>query len=84
MMGYGWMGSCCGNGFLGIWFFVIISIVVFLILLVLLRSLFSNRRINNRSEDKNMHTALEILNERYAKGDISRKEYEQMKKDLEI
>jgi putative membrane protein len=84
MMGYGWTGSCCGNGFLNIWLFAVIFIVVFLIVIVLLRGLFSSRRIHNKSEKTNSSTAREILNERYAKGDISKKEYELMKKDLGI
>ena len=84
MMGYGWMGSCCGNGFFNIWLFVIIFSVVFLIVIVLLRRIFSSRNLHNRSEKTNLPTAREILDERYAKGDISKKEYELMRKDLGI
>lgn len=83
MMGYGWFGSCCGNGFFNVWFFAIIFIVVLLIVIALLRSLFSSRRNYDRSERMNSSTAREILDERYAKGDISKKDYELMKKDLE-
>lgn len=84
MMGYGWTGSCCGNGFLNIWLFIIIFVVVFFIMIVLLKNIFSGGRITNRNESKNILSASEILNERYAKGDISKKEYELMKKDLGI
>jgi len=84
MMGYGWFGSCCGNGIFNIWFFAIIFIVVFLIVIALLRSFFSSRRNQNRSESTNSPSAREILDERYAKGDISKKEYQLMKKDLGI
>ena len=84
MMGYGWTGFCCGNSFLNIWFIAIIIVVVFLIVIGLLRSLFSSKRIHNRSEKTNSLTAREILDERYAKGDISKKDYKIMKKDLGI
>lgn len=84
MMGYGWTGSCCGNGLFNIWFIAVVFIVVFLIVIVLLRRLFSSKRIHNRSEKTNSPSAREILDGRYAKGDISKKEYELMKKDLGI
>jgi len=84
MMGYGWTGSFCGNGFLNILFFAIVFIGAFLVMALLLRNIFTRGRKSNRNENEKKSTAREILNERYAKGDISKKEYELMKKDLGI
>lgn len=84
MMGYGWTGSFCGNGLLNILFFAVVFIGAFFVMALLLRNIFASGRKSNRNENEKKSTAREILNERYAKGDISKKEYELMKKDLGI
>ncbi|MDO9545845.1 MAG: SHOCT domain-containing protein [Pelolinea sp.] len=78
MMGYGWFGSCCGNGLGNMWIVGLISIILTFISVYLLFKLFSRGR-----NPQNASTAREILNVRFAKGEISKKEYEQMKKDLD-
>lgn len=67
------MGTGMG---IGMWIFwiVLILIVVFLI-----KALVGNEPVNN----PNNETPLEILRKRYASGEISREQYEQMKKELQ-
>lgn len=72
MNGYGWHW---GFGWL---FMILFWILVIAGLVALLRWLFGH-------ENRALPTerALEILAERYARGEIDRDQYEQMKKDLE-
>jgi putative membrane protein len=74
--GYNMMdGSDWGWGFLMMlfWAIVIIAIVVMLI-----RGL-SSSQSNKKSRDED---SLDIAKNRYAKGEITKKEFEQLKKDL--
>ncbi len=70
--------------FFNIWLFAIIFIAAFFVTAIMLKNIFASGRKSNRSENENKPTASEILNERYVKGDISKKEYELIKKDLGI
>src|SRR3990167_3453629 len=81
MMGYGgWnnmMSGWNGFGLLG-W----IPMLLFWILLIIgVVALFRYLGGSGRSSDK-QRSPLDILKERYAKGEIDKKEFEQMKKDL--
>ena len=80
MMGTGWgnmMGGWNGFGLLG-W----IPMLLFWILLILgVVALFRYLGGSTRSSDK-QRSPLDILKERYAKGEIDKKKFEQMKKDL--
>lgn len=67
-MGFGWMG-------LG-WLFwlIVIAVIVYLII-----------KITNQKQTENVYpkeTPLEILKKRYAKGEISKEEFERIKKDI--
>ncbi len=60
------------------WGWIIGIIVLLIIILVVLRSAGKQKR----AEYKDNKTALDILKERYAKGEIDKKEFEERKKDL--
>ena len=75
MTGTGWMGGGMGWMLFGLilWIFLLAGIVLFIVWLV--------QRVTGgerRAED----SALEILKKRYAKGEISKAEYEEKKRDI--
>ena len=68
MMGFGIMG-----GMLVFWVIIIVLAVL------LVKGLFNSN--SNRSSD-NARTAKQILNERYARGEITQEQYQMMVKDI--
>jgi len=73
MMNFWW-----GGGFMWILFFVVIVVVVYFVL----------QSTRARSYDSSLRetpreTSIDIVKRRYARGEISKEEFEQMKKDLE-
>lgn len=78
MMGYygngGWLGFGFGWVFMIFWWALIIFGIVALIRLV------TRHRRNWMNSEK---SALDILKERYAKGEINKEEFEKMKKDIQ-
>lgn len=73
MMNYGY-GCGFGGMFMWILFVIIIGVVVYFIL--------QNTKLKN-SGGTTEGTPLDILKKRYAKGEITKEEYERMKKDVE-
>jgi len=72
MMGYGW------NGFNAFgWVFMIVFWVLLILVVVALI-----RYISKSGTSKEGQTPLDILKERYARGEINKKEFEEMRKDL--
>jgi putative membrane protein len=67
-----------GGIFFG-WMFRLVIIV--LVVLLVVHSF--NRNKNNSNMQLPAESALDILKKRYAKGEISKEQFEQMRKDLE-
>jgi len=73
--GYGWMGA--GWGFMGLfWLLIVFGIIALLVWLG------SGKRSGGGQEEP-PDSALDILRERYARGEIDREEFERMRRDLE-
>ena len=85
-MMWGWpnmMGSFFGGG-IG-WIGIILSFIFFILIIIgiiLLIVWLVKRTTHPGIEDKKGSKALEVLKERYAKGEITKEQYENIKKDL--
>ena len=79
MMGK-WGGWGWGPGF-G-WIFMILVLVLIVVGIAALAKWLSSSGSSGRSTDKRP-LALDIVQERYARGEITREQYEQMRRDLE-
>jgi putative membrane protein len=75
---WGYMGGM-GFGVIGMWLFWILLIVV---VVVLAKSVGGPSASSERRQPKTK-TALDILKERYARGEIDKEEFETKKRDLE-
>ena len=81
-MGPGMMGPW-GMGWFGIIFMILIIILVIMAVIFLLPRLRQNFKIDGLEPLSGKSNALEILKERYARGEIDKTEFEEKKKDLE-
>jgi len=72
MMDWGHMNYGSGGVFMWLILLILIGVVIYFVI---------NRQKLIKREDE--ETPLEILKKRYAKGEISKQEFEKMKKDLE-
>ncbi len=80
------MGPFWGSHWNGFGPFMMLPMLLFWILIIVLGILLA-RKLWRESHDNQppavSKTALEILKERYAKGEISKEEFEQIKKDIQ-
>ncbi len=81
MMGYGnWNNMMEGWGGFGLgWIFMIIFWILLILGVIALMRYIAGTGNNTKGQDK---TPIDILKERYAKGEITKKEFEEMKKDI--
>jgi putative membrane protein len=82
MYGYGLDGVWYGHTFFGGFFMIIIWLAVILFAFWLIRELSGKSGHSDSARKDNGKTALDILKERYARGEIDKKEFEEKKKDL--
>ena len=75
--GHYWWSDMWWGGGMWIYPLIIVTILLVGVYLIVLRG---NRRSPQSSE--RTETALDMLKKRYARGDISKEEFEQIKKDL--
>ncbi len=73
-----WFGYYWGNSFGWMWFMPLFWLAFWIFIIWAIIQAIRSFQSNNKDED-----SLKILKKRYAKGQISKKEYIQMKKDLE-
>ncbi|OIP22183.1 hypothetical protein COS74_04950 [bacterium CG06_land_8_20_14_3_00_33_50] len=71
-----------GFGSTTFWIGTILSILFWIALIYFVYWLIRRAGWLQRSEEKSKNRAIQILNERFAKGEIDRKEYEERKKEL--
>ncbi len=78
-----WGGMMSGMGWIGLIFHLLILLLLLVAMILIVKWLLqSTRSEKHRESSKTPGRALDILKERYAKGEIDRKEYEQKKQDL--
>jgi putative membrane protein len=78
------MGTGFGMGFglIGLLFMLIFWGGLILLAVWLVRALFSSNRGSDPNASGKNQTARQILDQRYARGEISREQYETMKQDI--
>ena len=77
-----WMMGGWGMGWFGMIFMIIFWGLIIVGLVLLIRWLIQNTSGKGQTGVRTGSNAIDILRERYAKGEISRDEFESMKKDI--
>lgn len=81
MYGYGLNGGWYGHTFFGGFFMIIIWVALILFVVWMAREMADSGK-KHRDSGRNEGTALDILKERYAKGELTKEQFEAMKKEI--
>lgn len=77
------MGGYGGFGFFGVLINILFWVLVFVAVVALIKWFSAGKQSNETSrEDSDSDEAIRILKMRYAKGDLTKREFESMKKDV--
>ena len=79
MFGYGWGSMLVGSLMMLLFWGGLIALIV-----IIIRALTKSGSASAAAPSGNKETALDILKKRYARGEISKEEYEDMRLDIEI
>lgn len=79
-----WMHDSWMHTWFGMWLWPLLLIVLIIALIVFLGRRYSARNFSSpdAGTDQSTETALDILKKRYAKGEITKDEFDRMKKDI--
>lgn len=79
--GYGWsMGMGWGFPFMGLFFLIFFIIGIVTVIKLIFSS--NDDQINTPSQTKEIDRPIDILKQRYARGEIDQQTFEQMKREL--
>lgn len=79
---WGWMMGDWGMGWFGMIFMLLFWVLVIAGIVFLIRSLVQSKGGRDRSDVGTGSQAMDILKQRYARGEISKDEFESMKKEI--
>jgi putative membrane protein len=74
------MGGFGGNSWGMGWWWIIGLIIVFAVVWIVVKGMNQNNNSSNQPERK---SSLDVLKDRYARGEINKQEFEERKKDIE-
>lgn len=80
--GWGMMGSGMMGGFGGMWLMPIFGILFIGLIIWAIVALVGGSTESRGPDSSKVNSALEVLKNRYAKGEISKEEYDEKRKDL--
>ena len=77
-----WMMGGAGMGWIGMILMILFWVLIIAGIIFLIKKLFKNKGDSSRSDAGSSSQAMDILKERYARGEITHDEFESMKKDI--